>query len=233
LIFIICMVYSVLRSSWQVLLAGLIYFCFGHFVYKYQLLYAMDHQQQSTGRAWVMICDRIFVGLIFFQLTTSGQLLLKGAATRSVLIIPLIGLTIWLSVIYGRTYKPLMKFIALRSVKRGQQYTDLISPPNESNGSVTDVNTRSASTDLAPERDAWAETASITSGANMRYFRETRVGIVKPYQQAVDETDETGLRFMNPSLIAPLDGLWIMDKNFRREGGETGSGSGSGAEETV
>jgi len=217
LIFIICMVYSVLRSSWQVLLAGLIYFAFGHFVYKYQLLYAMDHQQQATGRAWVMICDRVFVGLVFFQLTTAGQLLLKNAATRSLLIVPLIGVTIWITILYGRTYKPLMKFIALRSVQRGQQYSDYVSPPPEPNDAAPEVNTRSSSTDLAPERDAWAETASVASGANLRYFRETRVGITKP---AVDESDETGLRFMNPSMVAPLDGLWIADKDFQREGSD-------------
>ncbi|KAK5164021.1 uncharacterized protein LTR77_010112 [Saxophila tyrrhenica] len=215
LIFIICMVYSVLRSSWQVLLAGLIYFTFGHFVYKYQLLYAMDHQQQATGRAWVMICDRVFVGLIFFQLTTAGQLLLKSAAARSLLIVPLIIVTIWINILYGRTYKPLMKFIALRSVQRGQQYSDYASPPPEPN-SAAEARSTTSSTDLAPERDAWAET---TSGAHLRYFRETRVGVAKP---AVDESDETGLRFMNPSLIAPLDGLWIADKEFRREEGRIG-----------
>ncbi|KAK3047233.1 hypothetical protein LTR09_011333 [Extremus antarcticus] len=220
LIFIICMVYSVLRSSWQVLLAGLIYFAFGHFVYKYQLLYAMDHQQQATGRAWVMICDRVFVGLVFFQLTTAGQLLLKQAPTRSLLIVPLIVATIWLSIIFGRTYKPLMKFIALRSVQRGQQYTDRVSPPPEEQS-------RSNSTDLAPERDAWAETAS---GSNLRYFRETRVGVAKP---AVDESDETGLRFMNPSLVAPLDGLWIADKNFQREGSDDMLNGDVSGEETV
>jgi hypothetical protein len=220
LIFIICMVYSVLRSSWQVLLAGFIYFAFGHFVYKYQLLYAMDHQQQATGRAWVMICDRVFVGLIFFQLTTAGQLLLKLAPTRSLLILPLIGVTIWINVLYGRKYKPLMKFIALRSVRRGERYTDYESPPAEANSTTS-------STDLAPERAIWAETGSH---ADVRYMRETRVGITSP---AVDESSQTSLRFMNPSLVAPLDGLWIADKKFRREGGdEHSNGMGSG-EETV
>lgn len=217
LIFVICMVYSVLRASWQVLLAGFIYFAFGHFVYKYQLLYAMDHQQQATGRAWVMICDRVFVGLVFFQLTTAGQLLLKGSPTRSLLIIPLIVLTIWASIVYGRKFKPLMKFIALRSVRRGEQYSDYPSPPPEANSSAS-------STELAPERNAWAE---ASSGANLRYFRETRISRARP---AVDESDETGLRFMNPSLVAPLDGLWIADKNFQRESGENARTEGDGQE---
>jgi hypothetical protein len=202
LIFIICMVYSVLRSSWQVLLAGFIYFAFGHFVYKYQLLYAMDHQQQATGRAWGMMCDRIFVGLIFFQITTSGQLGLNTAISRSLLVLPLIVATIWISIAFSRTYKPLLQFIALRSVRRGEQYTDYPTPP-DANSTV--------STDLAPERNIWAENSN---GEQLRYFRETRLGLG---QQALDANGENGVPFINPSLVAPLDPLWIGDKNFRRE----------------
>lgn len=210
LIFIICLVYSVLRSSWQVLLAGFAYFFLGHFVYKYQLLYAMDHLQQSTGYGWVMICDRIFVGLVFFQLTMAGQLISLRAATRSVLMLPLIIATIWISIVYGRTYKRLMKFIALRSVKRGEQYTDHAPMPSESEST--------ASADLASERNVWAD----AGGAQGRYNRETRYG------RAVDESAETGLRFINPSLVAPLNGVWIADKNGRNiASGEHMTGEGS------
>ncbi|KAK3702359.1 hypothetical protein LTR37_014933 [Vermiconidia calcicola] len=223
LIFIICMVYSVLRSSWQVLLAGLIYFAFGHFVYKYQLLYAMDHRQQATGHAWVMICDRVFVGLLFFQFATAGQLLLKQAIPRAVLIIPLIIATIWMNIVYGRTYKPLMKFIALRSVRRGEQYTDREASPD-----APEANSTSSSVDLvAPERSAWAGEGSTSQ---LRYFRENRVGV---HQPAVVESGETGLRFINPSLITPLGSVWIDDKNFRREGGERGSNGDVIGEENV
>ncbi|KAI9663522.1 MAG: hypothetical protein M1831_002531 [Alyxoria varia] len=118
LIFIICIVYSVLRESWKVLLSGLIFFLIGSFVYKYQLLYAMDHRQYSTGKAWTMICRRTIVGLILFQLTTAGQLALTTAFKRSLAIAPLIIGTIWFSYAYSRNYDPLMKFIALRSIER-------------------------------------------------------------------------------------------------------------------
>ncbi|KAF2499317.1 DUF221-domain-containing protein [Lophium mytilinum] len=120
LIFIICMVYSVLRSSWMVLLSGLAYFIIGHFVHKYQLLYAMDHRQHSTGKGWLMMCDRVTVGMILFQLTTAGQLALKKAFRRSILIIPLVLATLWFSYLYNRTYKPLMTFIALRSLRSAE-----------------------------------------------------------------------------------------------------------------
>ena len=88
----------------------------GHFVYKYQLLYAMDHRHFSTGRAWPMICIRVLVALVFFQAAMAGQLILKGAIPRSILVIPLVIGTIWFALWYNRTYEPLMRFIALRSL---------------------------------------------------------------------------------------------------------------------
>lgn len=205
LIFVICMVYSVLRSSWQVLLAGLIYFAFGHFVYKYQLLYAMDHQQQATGRAWVMICDRVFIGLLIFQLATAGQLVFQDALSRSTLMIPLVFGTIWVAIAYGRAYKPLMQFIALRSVRRGEQYTDAEPAANiDSPGSA----------DLAPERNVWA---SGTEEPQLKYYRHTRTGLGRPEDDSID-LDQ---RFVNPSLVAPLDTVWIADKSFRRQANGT------------
>ncbi|KAF2185100.1 DUF221-domain-containing protein [Zopfia rhizophila CBS 207.26] len=124
LIFIICMVYSVLRESWMVLLTGLAYFMIGHFVHKYQLLYAMEHRQHSTGKGWMMMCDRVIVGMVLFQLTLAGQLALQQAFKRAVLIAPLVFGTLWFGYIYSRTYRPLMKFIALRSLRRAE-HSDL------------------------------------------------------------------------------------------------------------
>jgi hypothetical protein len=124
LIFIICVVYSVLEDSWKVLLAGLAYFMIGHFVHKYQLLYAMEHRQHSTGKGWTMMCDRVVVGVVLFQATLAGQLALKKAFKRAALITPLVIATVWFGYVYGRTYRPLMKFIALRSLRRAE-HSDL------------------------------------------------------------------------------------------------------------
>ncbi|KAF2089603.1 DUF221-domain-containing protein [Saccharata proteae CBS 121410] len=183
LIFIICTVYSVLRESWTVLLAGLLYFTIGHFVHKYQLLYAMDHRQHSTGRGWTMICDRIIVGLILFQLTMAGQLALKRAFWRSAFLIPLVLATLWFWELYGRTYKPLMQFIALKSLRR-------------------------------------AESEGVG-----RAGREFGVP-----EDTVDEVRESGLKFINPSLILPLEGVWIADQTARSHassGASTPSANGS------
>lgn len=121
LIFIICMVYSVLKDSWQVLLTGLVYFMIGHYVHKYQLLYAMEHRQHSTGKGWTMMCDRVIVGVVLFQITVAGQLALKKAFRRAVLIAPLVVGTLWFLFVFARTYRPLMKFIALKSLRRPEQ----------------------------------------------------------------------------------------------------------------
>lgn len=222
LIFIICMVYSVLRSSWQVLLAGFLYFALGHYCYKYQLLYAMDHRQQTSGRAWTIICERIFIGMILFQLTTAGQLILKGALARSVMMAPLLVATIWIMVVYGKTYKPLMKFIALSAVRRNEHYehyTDVQSNTPEYAASLN-------STNLAPETNIWA-------GGEGRNDMESG-GVTLAVR-----TDEEGARrernlpFVNPSLVAPLDAAWIADKPTSTQARlvDTGSDDGGGEEE--
>lgn len=115
------MVYSVLRDSWQVILTGLAYFFIGHFVHKYQLLYAMEHRQHSTGKGWMMMSDRVIGGAILFQVTVAGQLALKKAFKRALLVVPLIIGTIWFFFVFTRTYRPLMKFIALRSLRNPEQ----------------------------------------------------------------------------------------------------------------
>ena len=181
LIFIICIVYSVLRDSWKVLLAGFVYFILGAGVYKYQLLYAMDHRQHSTGRAWLIICNRMMIGLFLFQVSTAGQLLLKGAFTRAALTVPLIVGTIWFSYSFSKTYTPLVKFIALRSIERH----------------------RTADQESQYDPDGWGE------HARLRYEAETHPG------HTVDETDETGTRYVNPSLYAPLSDVWLADNSER------------------
>ena len=178
LIFIICIVYSILRESWQVLLAGILYFAIGNFVYKYQLLYAMDHRQHSSGRAWTIICKRMLVGLILFQLATAGQLLLKQAEFLSAAMAPLIFGTFWFSYSYGAAYDPLMEFIALRSIERRlpDAYRD----------------------EVERDPDGWG------SAARLRYEEEHS-------GHNVDESRETGVRFVNPSLVKPLEDVWVND----------------------
>ena len=174
LVFVICIVYSVLPSSWSIILFGLIYFMIGAFIYKYQLLYAMEHRQQSTGRAWPMICNRIILGLVLFQIAMTGILALRGALTPSIFQVPLIAATIWFTVYFQRTYFPLMHFISLRSIERHAP-TPIIATPPEST-----------------------------------WDRDTDRG------RTVDESQETGLRYINPNLTSPLETLWIRKSGHGR-----------------
>ncbi len=118
LIYILCIVYSILPAGYMVLFFGLIYFVIGYYTYKYQLLYAMDHPQHATGKAWPMLCYRILLGLGVFQLVMAGVIALTNAFVPAGLVVPLIPFTIWYSYYFGRTYEPLMNFIALRSIRR-------------------------------------------------------------------------------------------------------------------
>lgn len=118
LVFILCIVYSILPAGFLVLLFGLIYFVLGYFTYKYQLLYAMDHPQHATGAAWTMISYRIMIGLGIFQLAMAGVIALKQAFTAAALVVPLIMFTMWFSYFYARTFEPLTKYTALRSITR-------------------------------------------------------------------------------------------------------------------
>ncbi|MCJ1313410.1 hypothetical protein MMC25_007088 [Agyrium rufum] len=180
LIFIICLVYSILPDGELVTFFGLLYFIIGSFIYKYQLLYAMDHRQHSTGRAWIIICNRILVGLVVFQLAMLGTIAGRSAVKSSLLIVPLLVGTVWFGYFYRRSYQPLMKYIALRSLHDDE--------------------------------------AEVLSLGESRYATDTAGG------RMVDESEETGIRFINPSLIIPLEDVWIakrnMDARERRNGNE-------------
>jgi calcium permeable stress-gated cation channel len=184
LIFLICTVYSLLPASWTIILFGLVYFVIGHFIYKYQLLYAMEHRQQSTGRAWPMICNRIILGLVIFQLAMTGVLVLKRAFTASLFQAPLIVATIWFTVYFQRTYFPLMWFIALRSIDKPPP------PPLPT-----------------PSENPWS--------------RDTDHG------RLIDDSEATGVRYVNPNLVIPLETMWVrkpgqVDTDGAADGIETG-----------
>jgi hypothetical protein len=94
LIFILCMVYSILPAGYLVLFFGIIYFVVGFYTYKYQLLYAMDHPQHATGGAWSMICYRIMLGMGVFQVVMAGLIALEKAFYPAALVLPLLPFTI-------------------------------------------------------------------------------------------------------------------------------------------
>ncbi|KAI5927844.1 hypothetical protein F4810DRAFT_288907 [Camillea tinctor] len=198
LVFILCLVYSILPRAQLVLFLGLLYFGLGYFVYKYQLLYSMDQPQHATGAAWTMICGRIVLGLIAFQAVMIAILVLRTAFIAAAFIVPLVVLTIWYHFYFRRRYTPLMTFISLRSIKRDSD------PGAES----------------LPDRD-----------------RQTRMA---RRLSTVDEDREKDMKFMNPSLVMPLEQPWIYEDpppplsppESLTSNAEVPNGSGSSREET-
>ncbi|KAH6650439.1 hypothetical protein F5144DRAFT_556195 [Chaetomium tenue] len=178
LVFILCLVYSALRGGFLVLGLGLAYFSLGYFTYKYQLLYAMDQPQHATGGAWRIICYRIVLGLVVFQLTMSGYLALQKAFTVALLVAPLFIATLWYGWDFRRRVEPLTRFIALRSIER----------PGE--GGETAI----VDGDLGDAGGAEQQREVLRRGST------------------VDEDREKGLRFVNPSLVAPLEQPWIYEE---------------------
>jgi calcium permeable stress-gated cation channel len=181
LIFVICIVYSVLPSSWLITLFGLVYFFIGGFIYKYQLLYAMDHAHHSTGRAWPMICNRIVMGLVVFQIAMTGVVALNGALTASIFMLPLLGATIWFTIYFQRTYHPLMKFIALRSIDRNGP-PDLPTPPESSWDRDTD---RGRAVDTDPVTGLRYMNPNLTSPLEAMWVKNSRHGSNGRLQQGV------------------------------------------------
>ena len=166
----------------------------GHFVHKYQLLYAMEHRQHSTGKGWTMMCDRVIVGVVLFQLTLAGQLALRKAFRRAVLIAPLVIATLWFAYVYGRTYRPLMKYIALRSLRHNSDLgRDVQEDALAAGGNAPEQH---QTVDEARERDLRFEHPSLVMRQAILYPRYL-------------------INVTNSSLS--LDGVWILDKYARSE----------------
>ncbi|KAL1890529.1 hypothetical protein Sste5346_008199 [Sporothrix stenoceras] len=118
LVFILCLVYSVMPRGFLMLLLGFVYFVLGYVTYKYQLLYAMDQPQHATGGAWRIICYRILLGLAVFHLTMSGYLGANKAFVQATLVLPLFFFTVWYMYYWRAHFEPLTHNIALLSVRR-------------------------------------------------------------------------------------------------------------------
>ncbi|KAK4454511.1 hypothetical protein QBC34DRAFT_391893 [Podospora aff. communis PSN243] len=174
LIFILCLVYSALPGGFLVIGLGVVYFCLGYYTYKYQLLYAMDQPQHATGGAWRIICYRIMLGLVVFQVTMSGYLALRFAYTVALLVVPLLIVTVWYSFFFQKQFEPLTRFISLRSIKLGEE----------------------PSANLIVDDD-------LGEGSGREERELLRRG------STIDEDREKGLRFVNPSLVIPLEQPWI------------------------
>jgi calcium permeable stress-gated cation channel len=124
LVFNLCIIYSVLRTGLFILMVGTVYFSIGYFTFKYMLVYAMDQPQHATGGAWRIICYRIVIGLLVFEVVMFGQVATLRGFVQSIVLLPLIPFTIWYSYYFKRRFEPLTRYIALRAVRSGDDPED-------------------------------------------------------------------------------------------------------------
>lgn len=118
--------------STKILASGLAYFIIGYYVYKYQLIFAMDHLPHSTGKVWPLVYRRVILGLLLFQLTMAGTLagFQGGWVLSSCLFpLPLITLSFWID--FERNYLPLSKFIALSSIREHERDNSMVCSTND------------------------------------------------------------------------------------------------------
>ncbi|KAH6608463.1 hypothetical protein Trco_001809 [Trichoderma cornu-damae] len=208
LVFNLCIIYSVLRWGFAILLFGTVYFSIGYFTFKHMLLYAMDQPQHATGGAWQIICYRIVIGLIVFEIVMVGQIASLAAFVQSVAIMPLVPFSIWYSYYFKRRFVPLMKYIALRAIQPEEG-------SDEEEQAVVD--SEDESDDASPSRSRSREMLRRSS--------------------TLDELKEKGLTFTNPSLIVPLQQAWVYSDPppivMTDEESEGGSGEGSEDQPTL
>lgn len=140
LILIITLIYSVLST--KILIFGLIYFVIGYYVYKFQLVYSMNHLPHSTGQVWPLIYRRVIMGILLFQLTMAGTLAgYNNGWILSMLLIPLPLITCSYLWDFEKNYIPLIKFIALSSIRefeRGEFTRSSSSALNTADSSLDD-----------------------------------------------------------------------------------------------
>ncbi|KAF8941178.1 hypothetical protein BGZ58_001459 [Dissophora ornata] len=119
LIFVIILIYSCIRPI--ILVFGVIYFALGYVVFKYQLLYVYFHPNESGGQIWPMVYNRMTLGLLIFQMTMLGLLMLKHAYYFGALLAPLPAGTVWFWYWTTNTYKRTAKYIPLELLRPTQE----------------------------------------------------------------------------------------------------------------
>lgn len=163
LVFNLCLIYSVLSFGCVILIIGTIYFALGYFTFKYMVLYAMDQPQHATGGAWRIICYRIIIGLVVFEVVMLGQIALLSAFTQSVAIVPLIPFSIWYGHYISQRFSPLTKYIALRAIK-----------------GMTDSDEEAVSEEPSGEEEERPSRAIIRRGSTLDEDREKGWAFINP-----------------------------------------------------
>ncbi|KAK5988577.1 Calcium permeable stress-gated cation channel 1 [Cladobotryum mycophilum] len=224
LVFNLCIIYSVLTRGFVILVFGTVYFSLGYFTYKYMVLYAMDQPQHATGRAWPLICYRIVIGLLVFEVVMVGQIASLAAFVQSVVILPLIPFTIWYSYYYKRRFDGLMKYIALRAIQHNDHGEDeAIVEESDEEDEASPTRSRSrvllrrgSTLDELKERGQTFVNPSLTVPLEQPWVYKDPPPLLRD-DETVDESGRSS-RILQPALILPNadsslgigdDNVWI------------------------
>lgn len=227
-IFIIVLTYSTLRG--RILLFGLIYFAVSYIVYKYQLMYTTVHSRHSTGRLWITVVRRVYLGLGMFHLAVFGVLISQSSFILSILILPLTVLLLGFWYDFEKFTKPLFEFVAIEALHQSQiNFSNLASCQRRASQTFNRATASSTAdpTNARAQEEGLAQTfgdnASDTVRTNDSDDYEEEAGEAEglwedrngPHEETVDEIREKNLDYENAAWSAPLDGPWVATDGFR------------------
>lgn len=220
---VITLIYSVIST--KILSSGLVYFIIGYYVYKYLLIYTYIHPQHSTGKVMPIIFRRVILGLLLFQLTVAGSLVLEKAWVLAVCLIPLPLSTLMVLWYFQEKLKPLSIFIALRAIdidNKSDGISTSVLNNNESNSlclrnNVTPnyLNTNVNSTD---HDNIWE--TNLFNERNDEVLNRAlpkspiKHGMNLKTTSTIDERREQYQNYEYPALVDPLEGPWVGIENF-------------------
>lgn len=218
---VITMIYSVIST--KILSAGLLYFIIGFYVYKFLLIYTYVHPQHSTGKVMPIIFRRFIFGLLLFQLTVAGTLVLEKAWILAVCLAPLPVYTMTVLWYFQDKLKPLSIFISLRAIEVSDDVTTGIDyTANTDNYDTADVSpiTNSVSSNLLDSTNVWKSSILNDSteavGRNAYYKPLDSIAAKNLKTSAtIDERREQDQSYDYPPLVNKLEGPWIGFDNQR------------------
>lgn len=180
LIFILCLVYSIL--SQKILIFGAIYFLLGYFVQKYQCIYSMVHPQHSNGRLWTLITRRVLIGFAGFHIAMIGILLLQSQFTFASLLLPLLAALAAYWYDFEHFPEPLLRVIAVEAISAGPLSSSESGDPQPAEATIWEQpqtrHVRTLSRTLDEDREA-----------NLRYANPNAVGTLDGPWVAVNDNE--------------------------------------------
>ncbi|KAK9859822.1 hypothetical protein WJX84_005942 [Apatococcus fuscideae] len=169
---------------------GLLYFLATLIVYKYQMLYVFAPKYQNGGKMW----RQVLLALFLFQLTMAGLMGSKGVLAQTILIVPLLFITLAAWIISHSVLTQPAKVISLRAATDLDRIDQAGAPSQAVNAEVSRKMYTSPSFNL----DRSALDSLLVEASAMSNFLENhnaaaenrRAGPIPPLSQASSESPD-------------------------------------------